>query len=243
MIVPVDGVHLHAQFAARCQGIDYSVFDVSTSQTIRFICDEYNVRDPFEGLTDPKIILDLGAHCGLFSLLAAIKFPNAHVYAVEPNQINLVNLHFGIGANNLKNVTIVPVAVRPKNEMVNMTMELGNTGSNTEFADNNFRTFPKNYPFMVQTQSFGVTLNHLFETIGHKFDFVKCDIEGSEFHTFPSFRHWNRIGQIHMEIHPYSQTTERDRAKALSYGLEQFVRDNMRGKRVNVVHPDFPEGK
>ncbi len=35
--------------------------------------------------TEPKVILDVGANCGIFSALAAARFPSAKIYAFEPS--------------------------------------------------------------------------------------------------------------------------------------------------------------
>jgi FkbM family methyltransferase len=58
------------------------------------------------------IVLDVGAHAGYYTLLAADKVgPAGQVFAFEPVPRNLFFLQRHVGLNGLTNVTVVPVAV------------------------------------------------------------------------------------------------------------------------------------
>ena len=56
-----------------------------------------------------EVFLDVGAHAGLYTLLASKK--NAETYSFEPNPLNLQYLKENIELNNQKNITIVSKAV------------------------------------------------------------------------------------------------------------------------------------
>lgn len=62
-------------------------------------------------LKDPKVILDVGAHIGVFSLIIAKRFPHATVYAIEPETENYQLLVKNISLNKLSNVVPLKVAV------------------------------------------------------------------------------------------------------------------------------------
>jgi len=58
-----------------------------------------------------SVTVDIGAHVGLYSLLAAHANPKGHVYAFEPMPNSFARLCTNIGANKLHNVTALDCAV------------------------------------------------------------------------------------------------------------------------------------
>ena len=62
-------------------------------------------------IKDPSVIVDVGAHIGVFSVLAAHRFPAATVYAIEPDTNNYRVLLQNIALNGLTNVVPMNVAV------------------------------------------------------------------------------------------------------------------------------------
>mgnify|MGYP001566150124 FL=1 len=62
-------------------------------------------------IKNPSVIVDVGAHIGTFSIPVARRFPNATVYAVEPDAENYHALLHNIALNDLKNVFPLNVAV------------------------------------------------------------------------------------------------------------------------------------
>lgn len=65
----------------------------------------------FELATHARVTLDLGAHVGLFALLAAHANPSGRVFAFEPNLPTFERLQRNVALNGLKNVECVPSAV------------------------------------------------------------------------------------------------------------------------------------
>ncbi len=62
-------------------------------------------------IKNPSVIVDVGAHIGIFSVLAAHRFPHATVYAIEPDAENYRALLQNIALNNLTNIIPMNVAV------------------------------------------------------------------------------------------------------------------------------------
>ena len=56
-----------------------SIVDLAVLKEV-FILEEYK----WDIIKDPKIIVDLGAHFGDTTLYYHLKYPQAHIYAVEP---------------------------------------------------------------------------------------------------------------------------------------------------------------
>ncbi|MDO8561297.1 MAG: FkbM family methyltransferase [bacterium] len=80
---------------------DYSVMMEIASKDI------YRLKS----IKDPSIILDIGANIGVFTILAARRFPNAKVVAVEPQANNFAALEANVHRNKLSNVELHRVAV------------------------------------------------------------------------------------------------------------------------------------
>ena len=63
--------------------------------------------------------MDVGAHGGLYTLLAGKKVgPQGKVLSFEPNPINLIFLRLNVILNELNNVIIIPKAVSDENSKV-----------------------------------------------------------------------------------------------------------------------------
>jgi FkbM family methyltransferase len=60
---------------------------------------------------EPPVVIDCGAHIGLFTLLARRRFPAAAITAFEPNPDNLPWLRDNLRTNGVSGVDVVPAAV------------------------------------------------------------------------------------------------------------------------------------
>jgi FkbM family methyltransferase len=90
-------------------------FQIYVARNDRFItpgiragCYEPGVTRAFLEHLDDGVVLDIGANCGYFSLLAASR--GRTVYAFEPLQSNLRLLHAGVIQNNFSRLHIVAAA-------------------------------------------------------------------------------------------------------------------------------------
>jgi len=116
-------------------------------------------------------VLDLGAHYGYFSLLAAqCVGPDGKVYAFEPSKANFQILKKNMELNKFSNVIPVNRAVSDTNVSMPFfyNQETGVTGS----------LFPLHKPKESTVPVECVTIDHFLP--GRTIDVIKMDIEGSE---------------------------------------------------------------
>lgn len=118
-----------------------------------------------EEIKRPKVVADLGANIGIFSILVASRFPEAKVYAVEPDKENCERLRRNIELNRLTNVVVVEKAVSIEEGHATLY-----TSSNQSAYSLNF--FPGARPQKVET----IPLSFF-----DKVDALKVDIEGTEY--------------------------------------------------------------
>ncbi len=90
-------------------GESFVLFDEDKSNTINLVREDffsiaYKLFFGAIELEAPKIIMDLGAHVGIFSTLLAKKFPESQVYAIEATKRTFSNLEKSIAGNNLTNI-------------------------------------------------------------------------------------------------------------------------------------------
>jgi FkbM family methyltransferase len=62
-------------------------------------------------IKDPSIVVDVGAHIGIFSLIVAGRYPKARVFAIEPDTENYELLERNIALNGLQNITPINAAI------------------------------------------------------------------------------------------------------------------------------------
>ncbi|MBG1260308.1 FkbM family methyltransferase [Nostoc commune] len=130
-------------------------------------------------LKDAKHILDLGANGGAFTIFALSEAPQAQVYAVEA-QLEFVNIiKHNVKQNLYENRLEVKCAV---------------VGG---FYDDWTQSLLKSNP---QIQEFNIY--EYIERVG-TCDFLKCDVEGGEFHLFQGDLSWTQaVKSMALEYHP-----------------------------------------
>jgi FkbM family methyltransferase len=79
-------------------------------------------------LKTDDVVLDIGAHIGTFSLLAASKVPDGHVYAIEASGETFNYLRVNASLNRLDNVTPCLLALTDKKGTVRLHHDRGNWG-------------------------------------------------------------------------------------------------------------------
>lgn len=142
-------------------------------------------------LNKPEIIVDAGANIGITTVIYAKKFPNAHIYAIEPEASNYDILKKNTG--KYSNITILQSALWYKHEK--LTIKNSNADK-WAFAM---------MPAQTETDSVdSITLDDLFSiTKSNTIDYLKIDVEGAEKEIFENaaISNLKKIKMIGIELH------------------------------------------
>jgi FkbM family methyltransferase len=158
--------------------------DVLTYKQV-FLDNEYD----FRAVEGPQVIVDAGANIGLASILFANRFPQAKVFAIEPEHDN-----FNLLADNTRSYdNIVPLQAALWGE--NTTIHLTDPGDGAW----GFMTEPAGEGHAVTA----ITVDRLMRDNGiDHIDILKVDIEGAEKEVFADTSAWiDRVGSIIVELH------------------------------------------
>jgi len=190
-------------------GLRYKLRGGSTD---RFILNEvwihksYNPKG-FEIKSD-DIVVDIGAHTGIFTILASYYAKNGKVYAFEPMKENYELLKENIKLNSAKNVEAINKAVSNKSGKIKFYVsQTKNKGQNSLF-----KLDKSQKEEIVEKISFKDFLRKI-----PKIDFLKIDCEGAEYEILFSLskKELEKIKKISMEFHNYGKYTGEDLAKFL----------------------------
>lgn len=155
-----------------------------------FVGGEYNV--PFA--ITPRVIVDGGANIGMSTLFFATKFPEARVFALEPELSNFEILKRN--CEHFPNVTLMNAALWPERKL----LSISNANSQKwEFIVTDKVAHESNGPSVP-----GITICDILDEIGEQsIDLLKLDIEGSEFELFSkNAERWlDQVRVIAIELH------------------------------------------
>ncbi len=160
----------------------------------------------------PKTILDIGANCGLFSLLASQRFPKAIIHAYEPNP------------------RIYPFAVRnfESSSIQAFQVGIGSEIGRAEILDSEESTLAQT----VSTDVGSIEIQSLAQAVdrfsGEGVDLLKIDCEGAEWEIFKDPLPFKKIKRIRMEYHLiHGKTVEEFIAQVtvLGYRIERLVKN------------------
>ena len=188
-------------------------FEIVTTSGLKFIAQSYHdlvtlwivfCRSEYCVRDDAKIIVDLGANIGVFSIWAAHKNSQATIWAVEPFPRCVQQLNGNISANQLSDrITVIAKAV---------STYWGEGAMNTFGPTQSNGLHPEGVQVnvdmvVVPTIPFNDLIKFVVSHAKQKIDFLKIDVEGGE-HSFllngncDQLEHVNSIG---MEYHPNGQ--------------------------------------
>lgn len=134
--------------------------------------EEYE-RELFSKTIQPgDTVIDIGAHIGTFTLVAAKKVgPTGQVFAFEPLLKNFLLLKKNVEANGYTNVTVVNKAISDENGSAKLFLS-----NEDNFGDQRIYDSVENRKFLkIKT----VTLDSFLSKL-KKVDVIKMDIQGSE---------------------------------------------------------------
>ncbi|MBN1688968.1 MAG: FkbM family methyltransferase [Candidatus Omnitrophica bacterium] len=215
------------EFLFRC-GARVKVYDSFTSWRVFdeiFVTENYRIRYG----RNKKIVVDVGAHIGLFSLLAHMKMPNSEVHAIEANPYVYEVLERTARQECFKG-KIYPYHFAIQSQ----------PGTLTDFYISKMSGFSSLYPYNaefpdekveVQSKSFSQFCQDNGIT---KVDLFKMDIEGGEYNVILEDPNFFKIPieEIWMEVH----NPPRDHR----YSFDQLV-DSLQRRyhSVNILYPGY----
>jgi len=180
---------VHIPFYDQPFGVRLKTSDVNVLEEV-FIAESYDLN--FLNL-NPKIIIDAGANVGFSSIFLSHAYPQARIFAIEPEESN-----FQMLVKNTKSYpNIVPIhaALWPNEKK----LQIANS-STEKWA---FRIIESRKKETGETVG-ALTMNKLFLIAKTKnIDILKLDIEGSELDLFSeNYDSWlGRINTIIIELH------------------------------------------
>lgn len=206
-------------------GNKFGVWDFFGSLTPLFVERDLNqTPDIFSYLTDPKLIIDLGAHVGVWTFALKKKFPECLVKAYEPNPNAAKFLYEACILNEVKHVEIHQRAVS-NSKQIPMHCDPTNTGSNSEFLS---RLTDRETIY----ESCVADCIPLSEVVTSEVDLLKVDIEGGEFQIFQDFEKWDLIKSMYIEIHAGLFTKDIKEQVEMTNALKNFLMSKMVDKRI-----------
>jgi FkbM family methyltransferase len=122
--------------------------------------------------TNPTVIIDVGAHIGVFAILMAKRFPNSTIYCFEPDPFTRAYLERNINDNDSKNITVIPYAL------------WNSRGTIPFYRSNNLATRSLIQEWASSTNSIEVETITIKDFLRERkittVDFIKINAEGAE---------------------------------------------------------------
>jgi FkbM family methyltransferase len=155
-----------------------------------WLIEEYS-KHGFE-IKETDLIIDVGAHIGLFTLYASQNCKNGLVYAFEPMPDNFTMLESNVMINNLQNIQLDNSAVSESSANMILYKNKDESGHSKFIQSEN--------PISVPSKS----LNDLFDKNNIKVcNLLKLDCEGAEYEIIDSLdvKNFKLIEKIIIEYH------------------------------------------
>ena len=140
---------------------------------------------------DPRTIVDLGSHIGISVGYFRLRYPDARIFAFEPNPVSFNKLRWVV--SRMDGVVIRQAALSSSSGRATLHTTDRPLRASLEGSRESGRSDE------VQT----VTLDHAVrEHELDRVDLLKIDIEGAELDVLSSFTHLDRVRTIVGELHP-----------------------------------------
>jgi FkbM family methyltransferase len=122
-----------------------------------------------------SVVLDIGANIGYHTLLfAKLVGQSGKVFAFEPDPANFRLLEKNVSVNGYPNVALEQKAVSNRNEKKKLYLHESNPMMHTIFKS-------QQRSGLDSVEIDTISLDNYFSNYGGKIDFIKMDIEGSEY--------------------------------------------------------------
>lgn len=206
-------------------------YEISTKpperSTIRevWVANEYTPKG-FD-IKDPDLVLDIGAHKGVFSIFASHFAKKGKIYSFEPVKENFKGLKKNIRINKIKNIIAINKAVSNK------------TGSKDIFISDSttMHSFYLNKSKKRKTKVKTITLKDFVKQNKiTKINFLKIDAEGAEYNILFSCPNtlFEKIEKISMECHNLNKQHN-------VFSLRNFLKD--KGFDVEIIKTGSDKGR
>ena len=138
---------------------------------------EYDITQMvFHALSPGDVFVDVGAHGGLYTVIAGLKVEKAGtVLSFEPNPLNLHFLKLNIALNNLYNVKVIPKAADTKCGRT----QLSYSDWNTAYSHCSTTLTPANNTNEKTVEVETTTIDEAAEELSHV-KIIKIDTEGHD---------------------------------------------------------------
>lgn len=144
-------------------------------------------------IKENDIVIDVGAHIGIFSTFAAFYAKKGLVYSFEPLKENFYLLEKNVKINKLKNIKFFNKGLGKKQKFVKLYIFENKASNSTKIFENK-----NNYVLICL-----VELKKIIDKINKKINLLKIDCEGCEYEVLfnlPS-SYFEKIDKIVLEFH------------------------------------------
>jgi FkbM family methyltransferase len=209
----IDGVFLQAYDEPMSASADWIASELQR--------DDYHLRDI--RFDEGDIVIDIGAHIGLFAMYLAKRWPFLKVFAFEPFPANFRNCADNLSLNRVTNVVLSPKAIANDPRPLKMAADPHNSGGASAIVT----TFEA---AVTATNIASITLDAIFSAhaIG-RCKLLKIDCEGMEYEILLGTRVLPDVEYLAGEFHasPYLQNQGRCPEQLQSYCSLFFEREKM----------------
>ena len=170
--------------------IEYDTYDAMLKMQVG----DYEVKREFE---EGDVVLDIGAHIGLFCIPLAKKYPNIRINAYEPVPQTFDLLMRNIAANRVTNINAINKAVCASPGVLVIQHDPNRTYTSSGF-------YSREMPGKIKIESCAVGINEIMEP-HTKIKFLKLDCEGAEWEIIKVCKHLDRVQYLGAELHIIGQ--------------------------------------
>lgn len=197
-----------------------------------------------EALQSAKCFVDVGAHLGWYTCLAAKHMPSGSVYSFEMDDLTFALLEMNIAINNLANVNVYNMAVSDSSDVVRYEREIKRPSPERRLM---LDTKDEKSAGSVSVNS--VMLDDFLKRNGVVPDLIKVDVEGAEMNVLLGMRQilHDEKPILFLEIHPpnlhyFNTSTSAILSLLIENGYRVFEIESMRDeesvKRLKPLRQD-----
>jgi FkbM family methyltransferase len=181
----IDDISLLAYDEAGSQAADWVAQELQA--------DRYRLRD--RHFNEGDVVIDIGAHIGLFSIYLAKRWPFLKVFAFEAFPTNYRNCADNLQLNRVKNVVLSPKAIAKDDRVLSMATDPQNSGGASVIVS----TFEANG---IVADIASMTLHQVFSLHEiRRCKLLKIDCEGMEYEILFGAQVLDRVEYLVGEFH------------------------------------------